>query len=129
MKKKPETPDPLSFLADLVAKAKRAGADAAEAMLVDAAALSVAHRLGKVETLERAESGAVDLRVFIGKKQAIASSTDRSPAAVEELVRRAVAMAKAAPEDEFAALRLPTPSRKNGRHSIWKIPASPMPTA
>ena len=73
-------------------------------MLVDAAALSVGCRLGKIETLERAESGVLDLRVFVGKKQAIASTTDRRPRALDELVTRTIAMAKAAPEDEFCGL-------------------------
>ena len=101
---KSDSSDALSLLADLAAKAKVAGADAADAMLVDAAALSVGCRLGKIETLERAESGVLDLRVFIGKKQAIASTTDRSRRALDALIARTISMAKAAPEDEFCGL-------------------------
>ncbi|MDX2027283.1 MAG: TldD/PmbA family protein [Alphaproteobacteria bacterium] len=95
------------LLNDLVGKARKAGADAADAMLVDALALSIGCRLGKVETLERAESGDLGLRVFVGKKQAVVSTTDRRPATLEQLVERAVAMAKAAPEDEFCGLAIP----------------------
>src|SRR5580698_6341751 len=113
MSAKAQTSDTLSLLGDMVAKAKRSGADAADAMLVDASALSVAYRLGNIETLERAESGALDLRVFIGKKQAVASSTDRGARAIDELVSRAVAMAKAAPEDEFCGLAPPELIAKN----------------
>jgi len=51
----------------------------ADAVLVDSAALSVAQRLGKPEKLERAESRDLGLRVFIGKRQAIVSTTDTSP--------------------------------------------------
>ncbi len=94
----------LNLLADLVAKAKRAGADAADAVKVDVSALSAGVRLGQIETLDRAESGDLGLRVFVGKKQAIASTTDCRPAMLDELVSRAVAMAKAAPEDEFCGL-------------------------
>jgi PmbA protein len=104
MPAKSESSEALSLLTDLVAKAKAAGADAADAMHVDSAALAVGCRLGKVETLERAESGVLDLRIFIGKKQAIASTTDRRPRALEELVSKTMAMAKAAPEDEFCGL-------------------------
>ncbi len=96
--------DAAAALADLVKKARAAGADAADAMLVDSASLSVSCRLGAVETLERAESVDLGLRVLIGKKQAIASTTDRRPKALDELVTRAFAMARAAPEDEFCGL-------------------------
>ncbi len=88
-------------------KARKAGADAADAMLIDGVSLSVGYRLGKVETLERSESADLGLRVFVGKKQAMVSSTDRAQPALDELIARAVAMAKAAPEDEFCGLADP----------------------
>ena len=66
----------------------------ADAVLVDSAALSVAQRLGKPEKLERAESRDLGLRVFIGKRQAIVSTTDTSPAMLAELLERAIAMAR-----------------------------------
>ena len=98
------TSDAASALADLVKKARIAGADAADAMLADSASLSVSYRLGTIESLERAESVDLGLRVLVGKKQAIASTTDKRPAALDELVTRAIAMAMAAPEDEFCGL-------------------------
>ena len=99
--------DPVDFLADLVAQAKRAGADAADAILVDAAAISHARRLGKLEKLERAESQDLGLRVFIGKRQAIVASSDRAKTTLDALVERAIAMARAAPEDPFCGLAEP----------------------
>ena len=69
--------------------------------------LSHARRLGKLEKLERAEGQDLGLRVFIGKKQAIVSTSDRSRQIVDPLVERAVAMAKAAPEDPFCGLAEP----------------------
>jgi PmbA protein len=93
-----------ALLDNLIGKAKKAGADAADAMLIDAASTSVGYRLGKIETLERSESGDLGLRVFIGKKQAMVSATDRRPAALDQLVERAVAMARLAPEDKFCGL-------------------------
>jgi PmbA protein len=95
----------LSELADsLVAQARRAGADAADAVAVRSVSLSVEVRDGAVEESERAEGDDLGLRVFVGKRQAIASTNDLSPAATAALVERAVAMAKAAPEDKFAGL-------------------------
>lgn len=101
------SPSGLNLLTDLIGKAKAAGADAADAVLFDAAALSLSQRLGKPERLERAESGDLGLRVFIGRRQAIVSSTDRSRQALDELVERAVAMARTVPEDPFCGLADP----------------------
>jgi PmbA protein len=93
-----------NLLSDLVLAARKAGADAADAMLIDATSLSVGCRLGKIESLERSESGDLGLRVLIGMRQAMVSATDRRPKALQDLVARAVAMAEAAPEDEFCGL-------------------------
>jgi PmbA protein len=103
----PKDPDALSLLNDLIAKARRAGADAADALLFQGASLSHAQRLGKVEKLERAESYDLGLRVLIGKHQAIISSNDRNTATLDALVDRAVAMAKAVPEDPYCGLADP----------------------
>jgi PmbA protein len=100
-------PDPLDRLADLIAKAKAKGADAADAILVQGASLSVALRLGVLEHLSRAEGTDLGLRVFIGKRQAIASSSDLSPSALDDLVERAVAMARTVPEDPYCGLAEP----------------------
>jgi PmbA protein len=96
--------DPLDLLAGLIRRARRAGADAADAVLVHSAALSHARRLGKLEKLERAESSDLGLRVFLGRRQAILSSTDASHKALDELVARAVATARVVPEDPFCGL-------------------------
>ncbi|HYH22425.1 MAG TPA: metallopeptidase TldD-related protein [Azospirillum sp.] len=97
----------LNLLEDLIRKARASGADAADAVLFDSASLSLSQRLGKPERLERSESGDLGLRVFVGKRQAIVSSTDRSRQALDELVERAVAMARVVPEDPFAGLADP----------------------
>jgi len=94
----------VSLLDDLIARARKAGADAADAVLVDSAALSVAQRLGKPEKLERAESRDLGLRVFIGKRQAIVSTTDTSPTMLDELIERAIAMARTVPKDPYCGL-------------------------
>src|SRR6476646_7497261 len=97
----------IDLLQDLVARAKKAGADAADAVLFEGTSLSHARRLGKVEKLERSESQDLGLRVLVGKQQAIVSSSDRSPRMLAELVERTVAMARAVPEDPFCGLADP----------------------
>jgi PmbA protein len=97
----------LDFLEDLVGRARRAGADAADAVLFEGASLSHGRRLGKTEKLERSEGQDLGLRVFIGRQQAIVSSTDRSPPTLAELVERAVAMARTVPEDPFCGIAEP----------------------
>jgi len=91
-------------LSSLIRAAKSAGADAADALLVENVSSSVSYRLGNLEDVERAESHDLGLRVFVGQRVAFVSSTDFSRDALEQLPARAVAMAKLAPEDRFAGL-------------------------
>ncbi len=97
----------LDLLADLIAAARRAGADAVDALYVESAAVSVARRLGRPEKLEREESRDLGLRVFLGRRQAVASTTDIGRAALAALVERAIAMARAVPEDPHCGLADP----------------------
>jgi PmbA protein len=90
----------------LVAAAGRAGADAADALAVRSVSLAVEVREGAVEESERSEGDDVGLRAFVGRRQAVVSTNDVN-ADVAELAERAVAMAKAAPEDPFAGLADP----------------------
>ena len=99
--------DPRNLLEDLVQRARKAGADAADAVLFDSASLSLSQRLGNPEKLEREESRDLGLRVFVGKRQAIVSTTDISATMLNELVTRAVAMARSVPEDPFCGLADP----------------------
>jgi PmbA protein len=103
----PASSDSLSQLEDLISAARKAGADAADAVLIDGRSISVGWRLGKLETLESSEGGDIGLRVFVGKRSAMVSSADRSKAALDELVERAVAMARLVPEDTFSGLADP----------------------
>ena len=103
----PQPFDPLALLDDLIGRARKAGADAADGVVFESASLSVAQRLGESEGVERAESRDVGLRVFRGRRQAIVSSTDTSSDALSELVERALAMAAAVPEDPHCGLAEP----------------------
>jgi PmbA protein len=103
----PRDLEPLDLLNDLIGRAKRAGADEADAVLGEGISVSLAQRLGEPEKLERAEGRDLGLRVLVGKRQAIVSSTDLRPSALTELVERAVAMARAVPEDKFCGIADP----------------------
>ncbi|MBI4276116.1 MAG: TldD/PmbA family protein [Rhizobiales bacterium] len=92
----------------LVAAARAAGADAADAVTVRSVSLSVEVRDGAVEESERAEGNDIGLRAFIGRKQAVVSTNDLALSGIAALAERAVAMARAAPEDRFAGLADPT---------------------
>ncbi len=96
--------DHLNLLADLIARARAAGADAADAVLVAGTSLSVQRRLGQTEHVERAEGQDLGLRVFLGQRAAIVSATSLDPAGFADLAERAVAMARVVPEDPFIGL-------------------------
>ncbi|UVO51564.1 metallopeptidase TldD-related protein [Sphingomonas sp. SUN019] len=89
---------------DIVARAQKAGADAADAVFAADASTEISIRLGKLEDVGRSESGDLGLRVFVGKRSASVSTSDLSDDALSALVDRAVAMAREAPEDEWAGL-------------------------
>ncbi|MFM2302337.1 MAG: hypothetical protein RLZZ84_2073 [Pseudomonadota bacterium] len=91
-------------VAALVDLARRAGADAADAIYSGSSSESVQVRLGQLEDVERSEGEHLDLRVFVGQGSASIGSSDLSDAALKELAERAVAMARAAPEDHYAGL-------------------------
>lgn len=90
--------------AALVERARRAGADAADAVFSADASESIHVRLGKLEDVERSEGEHISLRAFAGQRSASIGSSDLSDAALDELASRAVDMARAAPEDAFAGL-------------------------
>ncbi|MEL6531597.1 MAG: TldD/PmbA family protein [Pseudomonadota bacterium] len=89
---------------NLLDVAKRAGADAADVIVVDAASTSVGVRAGQLEEAERAESLEYGLRVLVGPRQAIVSASDQRVATLAEVAERAVAMARLAPEDASLGL-------------------------
>jgi PmbA protein len=90
--------------AALVERARHAGADAADAIYIGDSSEGLQVRLGKLEDVERSESEHIGLRVFVGQRSASIGSTDLGEAALDELASRAVAMARAAPEDRYAGL-------------------------
>ena len=99
-------PDPVAAdrLHRLVKAARAAGADAADALEYKNISVGVSYRLGNLEDVGRSESNDLGLRVFVGQQVAFVSSNDYSEKALAELPERALAMARLAPEDQYAGL-------------------------
>ena len=85
----------------LLDAAKRAGADACDAMVVDGVSHSIEVRGGELEQAERAEGIDIGLRVMLGARQACVSASDISVEAIELMAQRAVEMARYAPDDAY----------------------------
>src|SRR5882757_5859578 len=119
------TADLLNLLEDTIRRATKAGADAADALAFDSQSLSIGRRLDKPERLERSESKDLGLRVLIGRRQAIVSSSERTPEALAALAERAVAMARAVPEDPFCGLADPDQLAKSWPDLDLADPAEP----
>ncbi|MDX3925642.1 MAG: TldD/PmbA family protein [Shinella sp.] len=92
----------LARAGELIDLALAAGADQADAVAVRGRSSSVSVRLGKVEGTEASESDDFSLRVFVGKR--VASVSANPGFDLKTLAERAVAMAKASPEDPYASL-------------------------
>jgi len=80
------------------------GASAADCVLSRSRGLSLTRRLGKDETIERYEDFDTGLRVFVGNKIASVSTNENSEFAIKEVAKRAVDMAKIAPQDDFSLI-------------------------
>lgn len=91
----------------LLDAARKAGAEAADAMAVSGSSLAIDLRAGRLETAERSEATEVGLRVLMGRRQACVSASDLSERTFAALAERAVAMAREAPEDATAGLADP----------------------
>ena len=91
----------------LLEAAKKAGAEAADALVAEGTSLSIDVLGGKLEHAERSEGIDLGLRVLIGQRQAVVSASDRAPETIATMAERAVAMAREAPEDPYIGLADP----------------------
>lgn len=117
----------LNRLEDLIQKAKRAGADAADAIWTESLSQGVSVRMGALEDIERSENHDLGLRVFIGQRQAFVAATALDAAAMDELVARAVSMARLAPEDPFCGLAAPQDLARDWPDYDLHDPTDPAP--
>jgi PmbA protein len=93
-----------SLAAEIVARAVKAGATDAEAVVSEGDEFSVSVRMGEVETLQESGSRGMGLRVFVGRRSASASTSDLTPDGIAQLVTGAMALARVTEEDSFAGL-------------------------
>ncbi|NDV02107.1 TldD/PmbA family protein [Pseudoroseicyclus tamaricis] len=100
-------PSPAEIAEALLAAARSAGAEAADAVVIEERSSGIDVRAGKLEEAGRSESMQLGLRVFMGQRSAIASASDSRPDGFSGLAERAVAMASEAPEDPYAGLAGP----------------------
>ena len=91
----------------LLDAARKAGADAADAMAVQDTSVHIDVRQGNLEQAERSEGVDIGLRVFVGQRQANVSASDTSAVTLQAMAERAVAMAREAPEDPHLGLADP----------------------
>ena len=93
-----------SLAARAVEAARAAGATASDALAIAATDVNASVRNGAPETIERAESAGIGLRVFVGQASATLSSSELTEEAMRNMAEQAVAIAKVAPADPFAGL-------------------------
>ncbi|GIS10069.1 MAG: modulator protein [Alphaproteobacteria bacterium] len=78
------------------------GATSVDCVLSRSRGVSITRRLGKDENIQRYEDFDTGLRVFVGNKISSVSTNENSEEALREVAKRAVEMAKIAPEDEYS---------------------------
>ena len=78
------------------------GATSADCVLSRSRGVSITRRLGKDENIQRYEDFDTGLRVFVDNKISSISTNENSEEALKEVAKRAVEMAKIAPEDKYS---------------------------
>lgn len=94
----------LDLAAQALEYARRSGATSADAIVLTSTDISAGMRHGNPETIERAESRGLGLRVFVDQRFATLSTSDLSAEAMQRIAKSAVAIAKTATPDEHAGL-------------------------
>lgn len=89
---------------DVVERAMKAGATAADAIARDGNEFSTLVRLGEVETLKESGARALGLRLFVGKRVAATHTSDFSKEGIQQLVSSAISLARATSEDPDGGL-------------------------
>ncbi len=89
---------------DIVARAMKGGATAAECVVREGDEFSTLVRLGQVETLKESGSKSIGVRVFFGQRAASTYSSDFSKAGLDRMVNSALELAKITSEDPFGGI-------------------------
>lgn len=96
--------DKKNILKDLIERARSSGADAVDAMYIVGQGVSVGVQNKKLESLERSEGHDLGLRIIMGGRQAVGSTTDFSSDGLKSLVEMTVNMARYVPKDPYCGL-------------------------
>lgn len=89
---------------DIVQRATKRGATAAECVVREGDEFSTLVRLGQVETLKESGSKAIGVRVFYGQRAASTYSSDFSKEGLERMLSSALELAKITSEDPFGGI-------------------------
>ncbi|MFY9646416.1 MAG: TldD/PmbA family protein [Terriglobales bacterium] len=89
---------------DVVRRAMKSGATAAECVIREGDEFSTTVRLGEVETLKESGSRAIGVRVFFGQRAASTYSSDFSAEGIERMLKSALELAKICSEDPHAGI-------------------------
>src|SRR5262249_41587911 len=92
---------------DVVERARKSGATAAEAVIREGTEFSTVVRVGQVETLKESGSRAIGLRVFLGKRSASTYSSDLTEDGIQRLISGALELARVTSEDPYAGIPEP----------------------
>ena len=94
----------LDITSQAVDYAIQQGADAADAVIIESSDISYRHRMGSAESIEKAETKDIGIRVFIGDKKgyrtSIISTNNLSDKNLKDTVSKVLLTAKLAPIDE-----------------------------
>ena len=116
-----------TLVADLLAEARRQGADSAEAAVHQEESLSVTARLGEVETIEQSTEQSLGVTVYQGRCKGSASTQDFSLQAIQNMVAAACRVARYTAADPAAGLadaeRMATQVPDLDLHHPWKLDA------
>lgn len=116
-----------NLLEDIIKRARKQGASAADAVLVRSTSLNVTLRHGKTELIERSESADLGLRVFKGQKQAVIATSDFSVSKLDGMIERVLGIADATPDDPYAGIAAPEQIVREIRQLDLCDPAEPDP--
>jgi PmbA protein len=103
-----------TIAAEAVERARRAGADQAEACVESSRSFSVEVNGGRIETLKQSATRGLGLRVIVGGAVGFVSSNDLSGERIADLARRAVALARLSTPDPANALPTPAEAGSDG---------------
>jgi len=107
----------LAIGARIVERARKAGADVAEAVVSEGSHLSTKVRLGAPELVEEAGSRSVGLRVIQGGRVAVSATSDLGERGIERFVEDAMELARLSERDELAGPPDPSQLSRASEHA------------